>query len=118
MGHDLRKPFGQTHLNGKSRQAAQRCSANGTFRSNARHAPIRTETRGTLLEPAEPESAFAAGPWSDDDVCLARLGQRWLLYDPDGEEIPVEGFGLFGAFSPSPTAKLSRPPSPTSLANV
>lgn len=63
------------------------------------------------LPPLAPE-AFAG---------LARLGQRWILYDPDGEEIPVEGFGLFGAFSPSPTAKLSRPrspPSPTSLANV
>ncbi|GAA3603989.1 hypothetical protein GCM10022419_105700 [Nonomuraea rosea] len=39
--HDLREPFGETHLNGKSRQAAQRCSANGTFRSDARHAPKR-----------------------------------------------------------------------------
>jgi hypothetical protein len=39
MGHELRKPFGETHSNGKSRQAAQLRSANGTFRSDARHGP-------------------------------------------------------------------------------
>jgi hypothetical protein len=40
--------FGETHPNGKSRQAAQLCSANGTFRSDARHAPNRQQLANQL----------------------------------------------------------------------
>lgn len=47
---------------------------------------------GTTPPEAEPGTVFDAGPWPDGEVCLARFGRRWWLYDPDGEEIEVDAF--------------------------